>query len=481
MEINVIGRKTEIAIMQELMASDEAEMLAVIGRRRVGKTFLVRSVYRKTLQFEITGILNAPLKEQLQDFSFQLAKIPGAHRKSEVPGNWMDAFRQLASVLEKKQSPGKKHVLFFDELPWLASRKSGFLSALDHFWNTWVVKQNVLVVICGSSASWMINKVIHHKGGLHNRVTKIINLAPFSLSETKQYLKSRKVNLDNYQVSMLYMVLGGIPHYLKEVKPGFSAAQNIDRICFRKDSLLYNEFSKLYQALFEKADKHILVIRALASRLKGLTRSEILSISRLPDGGSLTRILLELKESGFISVYQPFDKKKKESLYRLTDEYSLFYLRYIEKQTKPSVNTWQKLSQGPSWKTWAGFAFENLCLKHSEGIKQALGISGVYSEESGFIFRGGKSNKGFQIDLLIDRQDGVINICEIKYTSGEYVIDKSYASELRNKINGFIKQTGTSKSVMLTFISSFGVKKNLHSTGLIDNDLALEVLFREIE
>ena len=476
----VIGRKTEMAIMQKLMTSGEAELLAVIGRRRVGKTFLVRSVFGRVLQFEITGIHKATLNEQLQDFSFQMSKIPGNKQKQVTPGNWTEAFRQLSAVLEKKQRSNEKQVLFFDELPWLASRKSGFLSALDHFWNTWAVKRNVLIVICGSSASWMINKVIHHKGGLHNRVTKIIRLAPFSLSETKQYLWSRGVKYEEYQTALIYMVMGGVPLYLKEVEPGISPAQNINRICFSRDGLLYDEFSKLYAALFENADKHILVIRALATKMKGLARTELVEKSGIADGGGLTRILTELMESGFISVSPHYNRKKKESLYRLTDEYSLFYLKYIEKQTKPAANIWQNISSGNSWKVWSGFAFENLCMKHTDEIKQTLGISGVYSEESAYFKRGDKETQGFQIDLLIDRNDGIINICEAKYTSGEFIIDKKYASELRNKLTGFKNATATKKGLMLTFISSFGIKNNSHSVGLVDQNIELKDLFCDI-
>lgn len=480
MSAKIIGRGTEIANIQKLIDSKDAEMLAVIGRRRVGKTFLVRSVIGKKLLLEITGIHNAKLQEQLQDFAFQLSKMAGNRQKLHVPRNWTEAFRQLSVVLEKKENPKEKQVLFYDELPWLASRKSGFLPALDHFWNTWAVKRNILIVICGSSASWMINKVIHHKGGLHNRVTKVIRLAPFTLAETKQYLWSRGVKYGEYQTALMYMVMGGIPHYLKEVEPGKSPAQNIDSICFGRDGLLYDEFSKLYAALFENAGKHIQVIRTLATKMKGLTRAEIVKKNNIADGGALTRTLTELMESGFISVSPHFNRKKKESLYRLTDEYSLFYLKYIEKQTRPAANVWLKISSGNSWKAWSGFAFENLCLKHITEVKSALGISGVYSEESSYFKRGDNETQGFQIDLLIDRNDGIINICEAKFSSADFIIDKKYASELRNKLVGFRNATGTKKGLMLTFITSFGLKNNTHSLGLVDHSITLADLFRDV-
>ncbi|MEI6766244.1 MAG: ATP-binding protein [Bacteroidota bacterium] len=478
MKNNLIGRHSESEVMTGLLNSKGAEMLAVIGRRRVGKTFLVRTVYHDFLNFEITGIQNAPLTVQLQDFAYQLSRLTKPGKQYPVPENWSVAFRQLSSVLENVKSK-KKLVLFFDELPWLASRKSGFLPALDHFWNTWACKKNIIITICGSAASWMIDKIVHHKGGLHNRITKLINLAPFTLSETKSYLHSRGVRLDHYQIIQLYMAMGGIPHYLKEIKPGLSAAQNIDYICFRKDGLLRSEFGKLYPALFEHAEIHIKVIKALASKWKGLTRKEIVAIGRLPDGGGLSRVLTELISSGFITAFSPFGKIKKNSFYRLTDEYSLFYLRFIEKQHKAAANVWLKLSRSPSWKSWSGFAFESICLKHTVNIKQALGISGVYTEESGYLFKGDKDKEGLQIDLLIDRQDAVINICEMKFYSGIFTIDKSYAAKLRNRMNAFRVHSKTRKNVLLTFVSSFGIKQNSHSTGLIDNNLTMDVLFND--
>jgi hypothetical protein len=478
MKNNLIGRHSESEVMLGLLKSKGAEMLAVIGRRRVGKTFLVRTVYQDFLNFEITGIQNASIKVQLQDFAYQLSRLTKRGKQYSIPENWSVAFRQLSTVLDSLKTK-KKLVLFFDELPWLASRKSGFLPALDHFWNTWASKKNIVITICGSAASWMIDKIVHHKGGLHNRITKLINLAPFTLSETKQYLQSRGVRLDHYQIIQLYMAMGGIPHYLKEVKPGLSAAQNIDHICFRKDGLLRSEFGKLYPALFEHAEIHIKVIKALASKWKGLTRNEIVAIARIADGGGLSRVIAELISSGFITVFSPFGKIRKDSFYRLTDEYSLFYLRFIEKQQKASANVWLKMSRSPTWKSWSGFAFESICLKHVGNIKQALGISGVYTEESGYLFKGSKGSEGIQIDLLIDRQDAVINICEIKFCAGIFTIDKSYATKLRNRLNGFRVHSKTNKNILLTFVSSFGIKQNSHSIGLIDNSLTMDVLFKD--
>lgn len=473
----LIGRKAEIQVLHDALASGEAEMVSVIGRRRVGKTFLVKRVCGEHLSFAITGIQGAPLNEQLSNFHYQLQEYSGVEYKK--PANWMEAFQQLIRALKPKVTQGGlKPVVFLDELPWLASRRSGFLRGLSFFWNTWAVDQRIVVVICGSAASWMIRKVVHHTGGLHNRITRRIFLAPFSLSETGEYLKSRGVVLDHYQSTQIYMALGGIPHYLKEVKRGKSAAQNIDEICFSEQGLLRDEFQKLYPALFTNAEHHTAIIRALGSKKKGLTRKQISESAAVPKGGTLKRVLEELEQSGFITAYRPFGKAKKGQLYRLTDEYSLFYLQFMQQKRLSGEGAWNRLSQTPAFKSWSGYAFENICLKHIKAIKKALGISGVYTEASTFYRRGKAGEKGVQIDLLIDRNDDVINLFEIKFYNAPFAISKDEAKALREKVALFQTYTQTKKQVFLSMITTFGLLPNAHSLGLVQQELTLEDLFK---
>lgn len=474
MKYPLIGREEEKAILLKALHSPEAEMVAVIGRHRVGKTFLVNAVYQDQIDFEITGIQHAPLKRQLKNFAYQLSVFKS--QKVATPSTWFDAFVLLINYLKTKDKQEKK-IVFLDELPWLASRKSGFLQGLSFFWNSWAVKQSIVLVVCGSAASWMIRKVIHHKGGLHNRITKRIYLSPFNLSETATFLKSRNVYLDNYQIIQLYMAMGGIPYYLKEIESGKSAAQNINAICFAKNGLLRDEFDKLYMALFENAEKHLEIIRALAQKRHGLTRNELIQMTSLSDGGSIKRILEELMHSDFINVYQPFGKKKKAKLYRLTDEYSLFYLYFIEKNTNQSSNVWQLLSQVQAYKIWSGYAFESICLKHINQIKKALGISGVYAEAAAFYKKGTSHQQGTQIDLLIDRNDHVINLFEIKFYNTLFTLDKTYAQKLRMKMAIFRQATNTTKQLFMSMITTFGVLQNEHTTGLVNQVLTLEDLF----
>lgn len=472
----LVGRKEERGILKKALRSSKAEMVAVIGRRRVGKTFLIKTVYDKHLDFELTGTQFASKKEQLRNFMIQLNKFSNGKFPSIPPKDWLEAFHLLSSFLEMKEKK-EKMVIFLDELPWLSTHRSGFLKGLSYFWNSWAVNQKIVVVICGSAASWMIRKVIHHKGGLHNRITRRIALKPFTLAETEAFLVSKKIRLDRYQIVHLYMALGGVPHYLEAVEGGKSAAQNIDQICFSENGLLRDEFSKLFSALFDHPEAHIKVIRTLSRKRKGLTRGEIVSASKLPEGGGTSKVLEELLHSGFVSVDLPFGKKKKESLYRLSDEYSMFYLSFMENNKRMESGTWQKLSQTPSYKSWTGYTFEGICLKHIPQIKKALGITGVYVNASSYFKKGTKEEEGLQIDLLLDRNDQVINICEMKFYAAELMITKAQALELRNKVARFKTATKTRKQVFITLITTFGINENQHSQGLVDNTLSMDDLF----
>jgi uncharacterized protein len=480
MENILIGRSKEQEVLLKALHSRRPEMVAVIGRRRVGKTFLVQKVYADNMAFQISGMQDGTLKEQLKNFTYLLKQTFGDVVPIEKPKSWLDAFQQLITCLETKGDK-EKLVVFFDELPWLATRRSDFLKGLSFFWNSWASQKNIVVVICGSSASWMIQKVVEHKGGLHNRLTKRLHLYPFNLFETEAFLKNLNLNFNRYQIIELYMAMGGIPHYLNEVEAGLSAAQNIERICFSPTGLLNNEFLRLYPALFENADNHIAVIKALAEKWQGLTRNDIITYSKLTDGGGVTRCLDELISSGFVSTYFPFGKKKKEMLYRLTDEYSLFYLQFIENKTHKGKNIWVELNQTQDYKSWSGYAFESLCLKHIPQIKKALGISGVYAETSSFYQKGTAQDTGVQIDLLIDRKDNVINVFELKFYSGVMSLSKSYAEDLREKITIFKEITQSRKQVFLNLLTTFGLKQNEHSIGLIDKAMTMDVLFAEDE
>ncbi|MFK7784489.1 MAG: ATP-binding protein [Crocinitomicaceae bacterium] len=473
----LIGRRREKAIMESLLQDDKAHMLALIGRRRVGKTFLIRTTYREHIVFEMTGLKDAPLDQQLLNFTFQFNQFFPKMNPLTGLTEWLTAFQKLTEQIQQL-APTIKPVLFFDELPWIAGKRSGFIEALAHWWNNWASQQNILLVVCGSAAAWMIDHIVNAKGGLHNRITKLITLQPFTLSETKEFLQSREIKMSNYQIVQLYMTLGGIPHYLEQLQKGKSAVQNIQEICFNRNGALNSEFDNLYSALFDNAQNHIAVIKALASKSKGLDRKEILSKTNIKDGGWFSSLLTELETSGFITSLRPLEKKKKDTLFRLTDEFTLFYLTFMQGKRNTDSNYWIGMSQTQEYKIWCGYAFENVCAKHISSLKKALGIGGIQAEVSSFLHRkNDKYHKGFQVDLLIDRKDDVLTICEMKFYSDEYKITSDYAKKIHTRREGMKALNSPKKHVEVVFISTFGVVDNEQRSDYVDHDLKMDVLF----
>jgi uncharacterized protein len=471
--MELTGRIKELAQLKQIHQADASAFVAVYGRRRVGKTFLLRQAFDNKFDFYLTGLANASTAQQLNSFYFAMMAIDSTAWQRVGPNNWLEAFQQLIALLEKNKQ--KKKVIFLDELPWLDTAQSGFIPALEHFWNSWAsARTDIIMLVCGSAAAWMINTLINNTGGLHNRVTHRMRVQPFSLHECELFFQSRKAVFDRYQIIVLYMVLGGIPFYLDQVDTSQSAAQNINRLCFEPDGLLRSEFDNLYRSLFNKAEKHVAVIEALGKKNKGLTRREIIQMAAISDGGGLTRILNELEESNFIRRYAPYGGKDKNGLYQLTDCYSLFYLKWIRGSSDLDANTWINQLDSPAQHAWSGYAFEQVCLAHIPQIKKALGISGVQTVTSSWISR--NEQKGAQVDLVIDRRDQVINICEMKFSINKFTIDKKYADELKNKLSVFKAETKTKKALFLTMITSFGLAKNSYAS-FVQNELTMDILF----
>lgn len=480
----IAGRQDETAILKKVLASGEAEFIAVYGRRRVGKTYLIKAFFHQLICFEIVGIFNGSLQDQLINFARSLGKASGTGIIPQTPATWQEAFIQLESWLESpvmKAKTGRK-VVFLDELPWLNTPRSKFLPALENFWNSYGVNQKELVlVVCGSAASWMLQNIVRSRGGLHNRLTRQIRLLPFMLNETEQFLRLNNIKITRLQIVELYMAFGGVPYYLKQAEPGLSVAQIVDNTCFTKDGSLRNEYDQLYASLFEESHYHSKIVELLAKKRKGLTRSELLDGITISSGGTATKILSELEESGFIESYIPFGKQAKDALFRLSDEFTRFHFDWIKPLGKksPGAGYWLTLQNKPAKNAWAGFTFEALSMKHIQKIKDALGIGKVETTESAWRYLPDPDSniKGTQIDLLIDRKDNTINICEIKFSSSGFVIDASYAAELRNKIEVFKRITGTRKNVFLTMVTTSGLVKNEYATELVDSEVTIEELF----
>jgi len=473
--MKIAGRKPEIKILQNLLKRDTSEFLAIYGRRRVGKTYLIRQVYKEHIKFECSGLHEKEFSQQLENFWLTLLEYGAERENAPMPKTWLQAFALLKSLLNNAQGPQKK-VVFLDEISWFETPRSGFLAALDNFWNQYCTKrEDIILVICGSAASWIIEEVINDRGGLHNRITSHIQLMPFSLKETKAFLELKNVHLTLKDIVQLYMCVGGIPFYLRDIQPGKSVPQILDSLFFEQQATLKKEFAKLYASLFKNSELHEKIVATLATKNKGLTRSEIITQTGINSGGGLTILLQELIECGFIKQIYPIHKSKTDSLYRLVDEYSLFYFKFLE--GKKGNNSWLQFSNKPAFKIWSGYAFENLCLKHTFAIKKALGINGIITNEYSWIKKGDKQRSGSQIDLIIDRNDNCINIIEIKYYSGIFEITKKYADDLRNKIQSFKEHTETKKNVFLTMVSIFGIKNNKHFLSVVTDQILVEDLF----
>ncbi len=463
----IVGREEEIALLNNLYTATKPHFIAVYGRRRVGKTYLIKSHFEKKIFFTFTGIANSPTTIQLAQFSkeFQIQ----LNYKSAAPQNWFDAFHLLREAIMKSKL--KKKVIFIDEMPWLDTKNARFVQAIESFWNGWASTRNdIMLIVCGSAASWMLNKLIKNRGGLHNRVTVQMQIQPFTLKETFSFLKYQGAKYNKEQTMLLYMALGGIPYYLELIDVTKSADQNINDLCFRGNSKLKQEFSQLFASLFQNEHRHIAIIQALAKRRKGLQRTELIKAAKLGTGGTTTAILEELIAASFLRKYIAFGKTEKDATYQLIDMYAMLYCSQIQKNNPTDDKYWLNQLQTSSYYNWAGYAFEMVCIHHINEIKSALGIegisSGIYSWQ----------NNEAQIDLIIDRADKVINICEVKFAGEPYLITKQYAQNLKNKISAFKKSTQTRKAIFLTMITNNGLKHGAHN-GDIVNEITAAVFF----
>lgn len=472
----IIGRKKEIALLKSLETHRKSAFIAIYGRRRVGKTFLIRSVYENRFAFQLTGIANVGMKQQLANFHSALVRYFPEMEDQPLANDWFKSFQYLITGIENMPKDGRKKIIFLDELPWLDNPNSMFIPALEHFWNSWAsAREDIILAVCGSAASWMINQLINNTGGLYNRITHRIQLNPFTLTECEAFFKAISPGYERYQLLQLYMVFGGIPFYLESINPQKSATQNINELCFTQRGFLRNEFNKLFTSLFKKSERHISIVKALAKKSKGMERKDLLKAANLSNGGNATTVLNELVESSFIRKYNSFGKQKNKAIYQLSDFYSLFYLKFIQNNNPLDEDFWINGLDKPDIRAWSGYAFEQVCLRHLQPIKNALGIGSVQTQSSAWI--GSNGTEKAQVDLVIDRRDQVVNLCEMKFSIKTFTIDKAYSSNLRQKVGLFKEVTSTPKAVWLTFITTFGLTPNQYAQSLVHNSLTMDVLF----
>jgi len=470
----MVGRLEEKGRLLKYANSDESEFVAVYGRRRVGKTYLIRQTFDGRFSFQHTGVARGTTREQLRAFGDSVREHGVSCEGS--PGDWFEAFNLLKKVIDR--SPLARKVVFLDELSYLDTKGSRFIPALEHFWNGWAsARSDVFLIVCGSATSWIINKVIRDKGGLHNRVTGRISLQPFTLGECEAYVASRGIVMTRYQIAQTYMVLGGIPFYWKQLEPDLSADQNIDELFFAHSDKLEGEFDELYASLFRKPEPYLKLVMALARRRAGLSRDELVSQTGMCSCGNLTRYLRELEECGFIRKSVSFGRKSKGALYQLIDNFTLFHLAFAGENKVKDRRFWSGSADAQFRVVWEGLAFERLCLQHVREIKSALGISGVVTNDCSWQVVRTSEHEGARVDLLVDRKDGVVNLCEMKFASAEYAIGDEEERRLRERRDLFKRVTGTRKAVHITYVTTYGLKHNVHA-GMVQSEVTLEDLFR---
>lgn len=471
----IIARDKELKILRDLQESKYSNLVAIYGRRRVGKTFLIREAYNYNFCFEHSGLNKGTLNQQLQAFKISLNQFGAKIKKN--PKNWLEAFECLMNLINSSKT--EKKVIFLDEVSWMATRNSDFMQALEFFWNSWAsARKDIILVLCASATSWLIKKIVHNKGGLYNRLNVQILVEPFNLSQAKEFVNAFNINLSLKQIAEYYMVAGGVPFYWSLLEKQYSLSQNIDNIFFNPNAKLKNEYEYLFSSLFDNPLPYLKIIESLATKKIGMTREEILKNTSISNNGTFSSQLKDLEYCGFIRKYNSFGKKTKDTIYQLIDNFILFHFGFL-KDNLNEKNFWQTSYNSPKLNTWRGLAFENICLNHISQIKNALGILGINSSE--YSFKSKENNEkgiyGSQIDLIIDRKDDTINLCEIKFSNMPFVVEKDYHNVLLTKLNDFEKETNHKKTILLTLISANGLKQNIHSD-IINNVITLEDFFK---
>lgn len=464
----VVGRTLEKEKLEEALNSHRSELIAVYGRRRIGKTYLIRAYYAKHIVFSFSGLRNGVRPDQIENFMLQLQGLT-AQFKDSKPENWLQAFDLLKRYLKGIRQTKKKKVIFIDEFPWVDTMRSGFLPAFENFWNDYcTTRSDLIVVICGSAASYMLKKIIKNRGGLHNRITKKIKLAPFQLKEVKAFFEYKGVNLPEIEILKIYMALGGIAEYLEYVQPGDSSVTALERICFQKGAHLEYEFDEVFKSLFDDGSYHEQIIQSLSKGpKKGMVRSQILKDQNLSSGGQFSKSMNELIESGFVEKYDAYKANRKTTMYRIVDEFCLFHLQFMQKF---KGNSWKQLFTKKEYESWCGHAFEMICFKHIENIKMALRCDQINSKNYSW------NSKNAQIDLVIDRDDNTINLCEIKFYNNTFTVDANYAQKLRAKEAEYRNETGTKKGITTVMLTTWGIQGK-HATGIVSKSLTKECLF----
>ena len=479
-----VARKEELLTLKTEFSKKESSFIAIYGRRRIGKTELINHFLSQQdgVLFSVTGAYDVGLKAHLANFSNKLALVFGCTEEKFT--SWDKAFWALQNELRNSQLPeGGKISIFIDELPWLAEMKdNGFKGALSLFWNDFASKRDdIFLVVCGSATAWIIRHIIDDYGSLSNRITTQIHLDVFTLSESKIFLEQQgHKGLSHKTVVDYYMVLGGVAHYLTLLNKDLSFVQNINRLFFAKNGILRTEYNRLFRSLFKNHQVHEKIVDSLSIGWSGQSLAELGKRKGLTKGAALSNALKELEASNLLVKRYRYGQKKRDVLYSIRDPFIYFYNKWIKSVSQldfiSNPNYFLAVYKSQSYKSWCGFAFENIAHQHILAIKKALGIAGVITKNH--YWRANNTvSKGAQIDILLERADDVINIIECKYHNTPFTINKRYAAELENKETIFIENTGFNGSVQIVMLSSAGLKENAYSQSILSRSLDLGIFF----
>ena len=470
----IIGRESEIKRLKAAVESAKPEFVALYGRRRVGKTFLINQMFKNQFAFKMTGVIEGKLRDQFTAFADAMCDY--GFDMPEQPKGWMQAFIMLKHALKQKVESGEQCVIFIDELPALDAEGSNVSGAVGYFWNSWASQyDNIIFIICGSATSWMITNVIDSKGGLHDRITVEMPIHPFTLKEVESYLESRHFVWNRQMILQAYMVFGGIPYYLSLLDPEESLVQNVDRLFFSQDMQMRREFRRLFNTLYKNPDKYIDIIRTLGKSRRGMTREELAKELKSANNGHLGKRLEDLVQCDLIrkNVVREKEIKRKDAIYQLCDFFSLFYLTFIDR-AEVEQQYWAHHINTPEINSWMGLTYERICLAHIQQIKHALRIDAISTLS--YSWRSKIAKPAVQIDIIIERADRIVNVCEVKYSHGEYELKEDEYGKICKRSNAFIQETGLRHAPWITMITTAGVAQGKY-TGMIQSQVKLDDLF----
>ena len=468
-----VGRKKELSLLEESYLSSKSEIFTVYGRRRIGKSTLIEIFARqKPNFFSFEGIEGQNSSFQIKHFTEMLKKQLQDPLLSSIQfQSWDAVFTYVSERLMTKTRPNEKIIFFLDEIQWMAAGRSSFISLLKYYWDNYWKKSNVLMILCGSIASFMVNKVVHSKA-LYGRIDHEILLKGLHPFEAKAFFADKHKSTE--EILKYYLILGTIPKYLEYINPSRSFQWNMNKLFFSSHGSMINEIKKIFYSQFKESTIYFDIVKLLKSG--PLALSEICTRLKIKSGGGLKRYLTNLENAEIIRSHVPFNRKANSRLkkYVLSDEYLNFYFKYLEPNLRiieesESEKLFETLTKN-SFDVWLGFAFEKFCIKHNSWLADLMGFKDDVLIASPYFER---KDQRFQIDLVYLRADKVITICEIKHHTKP--LSSKQIGEMQRKLQCLKIPNGY--SIETALISLYGPDKALNDSNYFDHYVSMDAIF----